>query len=49
MSKEVEVVVARGETGGAGVETEGPVVGVLLLLTLQLMPSHKVGAALYCV
>lgn len=47
MSKEAEVVVARGETGGAEVETEGAVAGVLLLLILQLTPSHRVGFALY--
>lgn len=47
MSKEAEVVEVRGETGGAGVETEGVVAGVLLLLTYQLMLSHKVGLALY--
>lgn len=41
------MVEVRGETGGAGVETEGVVAGVLLLLTYQLMLSHKVGLALY--
>lgn len=46
VSKEGEVVVVRGETGGAGVETEGAEV-VLLLLTLQPVPSHKVGLASY--
>ena len=40
------MVVARGETGGAEVETEGAVAGVLLLLILQLTPSHRVGFAL---
>ena len=47
VSKGAEVVEVRGETGGAEVETEGVVAGVLLLLTLQSMSSHKVGRALY--
>lgn len=43
VSKEVGVVaVARGATGGAGVETGGVAAVVPLLLTLQLMPSHQV-------
>ena len=41
----VVVVVVRGETGGVGVETGGVVAGVLLLLTLQLMPTQKVAFA----
>lgn len=42
MSKEVEVVVVRGATGGAEAETGGAAAVVLLLLTLQPMPSHQV-------